>query len=324
MNAGRNTLLALAVLATAAVAAAAPLWTYALSLALFGLPHVLVELRYVDERFSARLPRRTIVWLAAGLAAIVAVRLCAFGGLGTGTGRVMVELLLGGGITAAAVPLLLPRRQAAIAITMLAALLAGAALAPLATLVTLSLLHNLTPVGFLTERLRGRERRRALVICAIVFAAIPLLLLGGALDPIVAPFAMAPTTPGPFGTAPLDAHLPVFVPSPLLGTAFADRLFATAAFLQCMHYAVVLHVLPRLSGGAERSGEAIAWPRAATWAAVLAMAALLFTIGFGYDFARTRSIYAVFAAVHAWLELPILALAAGVLPRHATAMARAA
>ena len=52
---------------------------------------------------------------------------------------------------------------------------------------------------------------------------------------------------------------------------------------------------------------------------------LLGDAGFvGYDFARTRSIYAVFAAVHAWLELPILALAAGVLPRHATAMARAA
>ena len=72
-----------------AVSVAAPLPTYVLTLALFGIPHVLVELRYVDERFGARLPtvgpRAALAVLLAALvvvtttqAAGVASFLCCF------------------------------------------------------------------------------------------------------------------------------------------------------------------------------------------------------------------------------------------------------
>lgn len=308
----RTLLAGLLVLATAAAAALAPLWTYALSLALFGLPHVVTELRYVDERFAARLPRRTFAWLALGLAAIVALRLGALGGLGSSADRTVAELLVGAGLVAAVLPQLQPRSNP-VAITLIVTLLLGAAFAPVALLVGLALLHNLTPVGFLAERLQGRKRQRALAVSAVVFGLVPLGLLWFEVPGLL--------VSGPFDTGDLDLHLPAFVPPPLLGTAFADRLFAAAAYLQCMHYATVLHVLPALSGGSETIGARFAWPSRAAFVVATAGIGLLFTLGFSLHFAETRSIYAVFAALHAWLEIPILALACGVTARYASAAA---
>ena len=157
------------VIASAAAAIIAPVWTYALSLAIFGLPHVLVELRYVDERFSARLPRHTLLSLGLCLGGIVLMRTLALTGAGSSGFRMTTELLLGLLLVAVAVPLLIRLRASAIGITVFSALLLGILYAPILTLVVFAVLHNLTPVGFLAERLRGRERRRALMLAGIVF-----------------------------------------------------------------------------------------------------------------------------------------------------------
>lgn len=295
------------VAACAAAAAAAPLWTYALSLALFGLPHVLVELRYVDERFAARLPRHTVRWLALGLAGIVLLRALAVAGLGDAGLRGTTELVLGVGLVAAATPLLASHAASPVAFGVGVALAAGVLTAPLATLVVLALLHNLTPVGFLAERLRGAERRRALLLAAVAFGLVPALLL-------LQPFPAIALT-GPLSTGHLDEHLPAFVPTPLLGTPFADRLFAAAAYLQCMHYAVVLGVLPRLSGGSETAHALLRWPRRRVFAAAVAALGVVAALEFAGDFVGTRRVYAVVAALHAWIEIPVLVVACGVLPR---------
>jgi hypothetical protein len=308
MGVGKALLVVLFVGATAVAAAWAPLWTYALSLSLFGLPHVLVELRYVDERFAARVPPRTLAWFACGLCGIVGVRLAALGGLGTGTGRATLELLLGTALVAGALPLLRHHRSQPLALAVGAALLLGALLAPLPTLVLLALLHNLTPVGFLAERLRSGPRLRALGAAALVFGVVPAILLG--VD--VPDRGLG----GPFTSGELDAHLPAFVPGPLLDGPFADRLFAAAAYLQCMHYAVVLHVLPALGGAQETAGARVRWPDWTTFTIGTAIAGGGFLLGFRSDFAGTRGVYAVFAALHAWLEIPVLVLACGVAPRH--------
>lgn len=318
MNGNRAVLILCGALAIAAIAAIAPVWTYALSLLLFGLPHVLVELRYVDERFGARLPRAMTMWFGLGLCGIVAMRVLALGGVGNSTARVTAELLCGAALVAGTVPLLQTQRSSPIAWALLAGLACGVYYDAVSTLVTLALLHNLTPVGFLAERLRGPDRRWAMIACALVFGAVPLLLLTQSLTDLL-PQLLAPDAAGPFGSGSLDATLPVFVPPPLLGTAFADRLFAAAAYLQCMHYAVVLHVLPRLAGGTETRGAIFAWPRPRTFAVAIVMLGALFTLGFAYNFAGTRAVYAVFAAVHAWLEIPVLVLACGLAPRQLAA-----
>lgn len=304
------------VIGSAVAAATAPVWTYAISLLLFGLPHVLVELRYVDERFAARLPRRTVIGLGLGLAGIVLMRMLGLFGVGWSIERITLELLFGLGLIAIALPLLRRTKAPPLAIAMASALVAGILYAPIATLVVMALLHNLTPVGFLAERLRGADRRRALLTCLIVFAAIPTLLL---LTPASGAHLVGPLTVGH-----LDNHLPAFVPPPLLGTEFADRLFAMAAYLQCMHYAVVLHVLPRLSGGTETSCATLPWPPRRIFTAAVTAIGLLAAIAFAANFATTRSVYSLFAAVHAWLEIPILLLACAVLPRRSPAVATAA
>ncbi|MCA8952470.1 MAG: hypothetical protein KDE27_23365 [Planctomycetes bacterium] len=315
------TALAIAVGAIAALAAAAPIWTYALSLAVFGVPHVLVELRYVDERFAARLPRSTLCWLGLGLGAIVAGRVLGLAEIGSGPNRVVAELVIGAGLVAAAVPMLARRGSLAVALLLLALLLSGAAFAPLPTLVGLTLLHNLTPVGFLAERLDGRARRRALRSCLVVFGVVPALLLAGAFDAAIGGITISPLADGPFGAGSLDANLPVFVPAPLLGTPFADRLFAAAAFLQCMHYAVVLGVLPRLGGGDARPGAVLPWPPRTIWAIAIGGIGLATAFAFASEFAGARGSYGVLAAVHAWLELPILVVACGSTARLPAALA---
>lgn len=295
------------VVGSAAAAVVAPIWTYALSLLLFGLPHVLVELRYVDERFSARLPRRTTLWLGAGLAGIVMIRALGLLAVGSSTQRITLELALGLCLVAVAYPLLINRRASPLALVVGAAVLGGIVYAPVTTLVAMAFLHNLTPVGFLAERLRGSQRRVAMASCLVVFVLIPSILL----------LAAPPATylVGPLSVGGLDNHLPAFVPPALLGTSFADRLFTAAAYLQCMHYAVVLHVLPRLSGGTETRSAVLPWPRPKVFVAAVAGIGLLAAIGFAADFSGTRSVYALFAAVHAWVEIPVLLIACAVIPK---------
>ena len=62
------------ILLTAMACIAAPLLIYSLSLALLGLPHVLVELRYVQQRFGRRVMRRTAAAMGALLLGVVGLR----------------------------------------------------------------------------------------------------------------------------------------------------------------------------------------------------------------------------------------------------------
>ena len=293
---------ALAALAVAAAAAAAPLWVYATTLALFGLPHVLVELRYVDERFSGRLPRGTLRWLVCGLGAVALLRVLAFAGVGGPLVR--AELALGVGLVAVATPLVFSQASvagAAAALAVSSGLLVGVIHAPLESLVSMALLHNLTPVGFLAERLRGPARRQALVAAAAAFLLVPAVILCAPLAPAVAS--------GPTGTGELSQHLAAFVPSPWIGTAVGERLFAAAAYLQVLHYVVVLGVLPRLGGGALAERAAAPWPRRRRFVVGVLLLGALASASFAGDFFGARAGYAIFAAVHAWLEVPILVVA---------------
>ncbi|MEZ6014144.1 MAG: hypothetical protein R3F49_03445 [Planctomycetota bacterium] len=324
------------VLVTAASATAAPLWVYSLSLALFGLPHVLAELRYVDARFGARVGRALARWLWAGLAAIVALRLVALGGGGAPMLRTSLELALGAALVAGVVAAVVPRLRArgalaqapwtvaaGLAATVVAITLAlwSARACPLEAIVWFAVLHNLTPVGFLAERLRGRARQRALLLCSVVFGLLPALIASGAAAGALAAALEATfgvpsgalgaqlSSHGPPGVGALERHLGVFVPGAWVDSPGALDLFRAAAFLQCMHYAVVLHVLPRLGAGAAIERAPLCWPRWRSTQELAFASCAGLTLGFALAFTDARTVYAVFAAVHAWIELPILALA---------------
>ena len=75
-------------------------------------------------------------------------------------------------------------------------------------------------------------------------------------------------------------------------------LFSAVVFAQCMHYAAVIHVLPRLGVTAEGVSR--------SWAIGLGLMGALTLMAFAGDFFMSRKIYGLFAAVHAWIEVPIL------------------
>lgn len=300
--------LAVAVIVGALVAAVAlPLATYTLALALFGLAHVGAELRFVDLRFAGRLAPvmpRLAVLLAAGVAA----RLAGLSGVVPASIAAGAELLCGAGLVAASLPLLARRRVVAAGLGL--ALVAGAVAAPAVTLLGFAVLHNLTPVALVGEAVPRAARPRVLVALAVVFFALPALIASGLPAEALARLgALAPdATLLAVGT--LDDHLGVYVPPALAARDWAVDAFCAAVFAQCLHYATVLHVLPRLLPAEARRG-CLRWPSPPVFLAGLTVAALVLFALFVRDFARARRLYGLAALVHAWIEVPVLLVMLG-------------
>jgi len=308
---------ALGVLATAAAASALPLLVYSVSLAVFGLAHVLAELRYVDTRFGARIGARLRWTLGALLLGVFGLR--GLGVLGVQVPHAkLLELGIVVALCASVVPVLGQRSalRAGVAGAAVVGFATCAWLWPLETLFVLTFTHNLTPVGFVAERLRGRRRVLALAACALVFGLIPLVIASGLPLRVLDGWGAARPEASVLPTVTdLGAHLGAFLPEGLRRSPdYTLSLFAAAAYLQCMHYAAVLHVLPAFDADDAWTGaqNAVPWPaRRPFTVALLAVGALLL-IGFWFDFAGARKGYGTLAAVHAWVELPLLLLATGV------------
>jgi hypothetical protein len=293
---------------------ALPLATYTTVLALFGLAHVGSELRYIDYRFGARLRGGFGAWIGASLALAVAARLSALLGFMPAAFAVPLEVAFGAGMAGICVAQM--RRHRAIAVVIAVALFCGAVLAPFETLLVLAIAHNLTPLAFLADALSGARRRRVLTLLALPFVVLPLLIATGLpyrllqLAGLVAPEATL------FAAGSLEANLGAYVPADLAYSDFALQFFSAAVFAQCMHYAVVIGLLPRLIDANDPTNPPmLPWPRAARFACYLGGVAALLTLGFGIDYQHARQIYALAAMVHSWIEIPILVLALDRSPR---------
>lgn len=298
----------LGIAAFAALAILAPLATYSVTLAAFGLPHVLSELRYLDRRFGRRIGRRFLLPIALLLPAIVAVR------AGTVFHRIPAEwgfsaelfgvatlaLACAGGTVA----------QKALALVVAGTLGGATALAPYGTAVTLAILHNLTPLGFLWQIAPRARRGRVMAWAAGGFLGLPLLVATGgpraALDLLRAPGAAI----DPLHAGPLAATLFVYVPPQFLATPHAVDLFTASVVAQGAHYASVILLLPLLLGRLDPKARGLlAWPRG-SWFALLCLAVGIIGLArFFAGFAEARALYGIVASVHAWLEIPVLILA---------------
>lgn len=296
-----------AVLSVAAGAAVvAPLATYTVTLAAFGLAHVLSELRYVDLRFGARIGRRLRVAMGLLLAAVVVVRVAAISGVLVGPLRAGVELGLVAALAAVVLPRLGRGPAGVVAGLVVLMLLAGAAVAPYHALLGLAVLHNLTPLGFLAERLEGPDRGPGLALAAIALLGVPLVIATGA---PVALLAWASSGWDPLAVGPLSRHLQAFLHPDFHGAAWAPHVFAAAVYGQCAHYYATIVVLPGLVGD-RADGSVLVWPSRRGMAVGIALLAVptfaAFALG---DFGEVRALYGVVAAVHAWVEVPLLLLA---------------
>lgn len=313
-------------LLAALAATAMPLVAYAGSLALFGLPHVLAELRYVDGRFGRRLPGQQVAALVGLLGLAVGLRALGLMGVLDAQDSYVAELGVVAVMAFVALPdLVATPLRALVAFAVGASLALGSWLAPLPTLVLLAVVHNLTPIGFLVERTAGTSMQRRLArSLPLLFVGVPLLLAAGWPALLLAKLGLfAPdVTFGSVGS--LARHRGVFVPEPVLASSWATPLFTAVTYLQLLHYGAVLLVLPRLlgptEGGVDRPRRP--WPRARVLGLLIAAVGLVAVVAFVRDFRGTRTAYGLVAAVHAWIEIPLLLLALSpVLARSRTARA---
>ena len=304
--------------ATALLASAAPLIVYAGTLALFGFAHVVTELRYVAVRFRGRIAPKLAACWALLLLLLALARAADFGGVALPGGRTAIELALLGAllaVTALAAP---PDRRIGATLAVGGAAVLAWCVHPTALLALLAFLHNLTPLGFLAEATRGREQQRERwrigSAALAAFVVVPLLIALGVFEPLVSWFStLASALPldGAFlGIGPVDTHFSAFLPSAWHERDWAPRLFAAAVYLQCAHYFVVLHVLPRWLP------HEIAKPRGPRFTTLVVLGlALGLALYFVRSFHDARALYGIAAAVHAFLEWPLfLALVVGNVP----------
>ena len=286
----------------------APLLVYSVSLASFGAAHVLSELRYVDRRFGRTLGERQIVLMALLLIAAAGFRALGVFHMLDARLAIVAELACVAALALSAARGRGLRSALAVSVAMLLAI--ATLVAPFDTVITLSLLHNLTPLAFLWELLPSHVRRQGMTLASAAFVALPLFVAAGI--PRLALSALGLDLPGldPLGAGPVARHLYVYLPTPLLGSANAIDLFSGAVVAQCAHYAAVIAVLPALLARyAPDARGLVAWPRGATFFAGVAGVSVLLFIAFGYSFAGTRALYGIAASIHAWIEVPLIVLA---------------
>jgi hypothetical protein len=299
------------ILPFAAFAAMAPLAAYTVALAFFGLPHVLSELRYVDRRFGRRLPPALLAQIAALLCVIVAARACVLFGAAPASVGAPVELGSG-----ALLALLCARggcarggggARKAVALSVAGAIGGATMIAPFTTSVAVAILHNFTPLGFLWQIAPRGERPRVMAAAGFGLLLLPLLAAMGA-----AHWALGagPSPFDPLGAGPLAEHLGVYVPRPFLDGPRAVDFFTASVIAQGAHYLGVIVILPWMLGRLDPGARGLVrWPRGVLFALFCAGVAGLALSGFFADFARARAYYGLFAAVHAWIEVPVLILA---------------
>ena len=295
-------------LSFATLAILAPLATYTATLAAFGLPHVLSELRYVDRRFGRRLERRVLLPIVTLLPVIVVVRASVVFSLIPPDAGIPAELGLVAILALACAQG--PGGRKALALLVGGTIGGATAIAPYATAITLSICHNLTPLGFLWQILPPARRARVMLCAAGAFLGLPLLVASGwpsvALHVLLGPGSVS----DPLRAGPLAANLFVYVPPPFVATPEAVDLFTASVVAQGAHYAAVIVVLPFLLGRLDgQSRGIISWPPGKIFAGLCIAAGAVSLVRFLAGFAEARALYGIVASLHAWIEIPVLIVA---------------
>jgi hypothetical protein len=299
-----------AILVGGAFIAAAPLAAYVWLIALFGIPHVVSELRYCDERFSGRSSRMALGLVGAVLFGLCVTRvLHTYGVIPTSIGG-KIELCFGAMLAASAAVFM--RRYKLAGLVMASAVTFGALYYPYMTFLIWAWLHNLTPLAFIAEALKGRERVRVLALLSVPFFFVPAFVALGGLELIAnGLFGHSAAEGGSAfgaGMKPLTAFLP---PSARLEDSSLPY-FQAAVLSQVMHYLTVIVLMPRLlTRGAAQAGQLASWPRWPVFYGLLAAAGLISTAFYWIDFGEARAAYALASTLHSWIELPIFLIALG-------------
>lgn len=272
----------LVVAAAAGLAVGAPLWTLLLGPIVFGVPHVLGDLRVLWLQRPCGLDGRTALAIALPVVALTAVRCASAVGLGA-----FPRVELACGVLAVAVGGLLGARtrgtRSLVLVTSLA-LLAAMFTAPKLAVVGIAHVHNLVAVAWLLA-LCGRAALPTAIAVVVVLLAI------GA-------FATGPEAVSAAGLSWARCSQDL---APGLEVALADRLVRAFAFAQVVHYGLWTFVLPAQRGRSLRTELGSFGLRAAIVASIaVPLLALV-------DANGTRSAYLTLAIGHGWFEFAIAA-----------------
>lgn len=284
------------ILVSALCAIAFPFTTYATTLATFGIAHVAIELRYIDSRFHQNLCTNIEMRLVQLVLAIALLRCCSIFGLIGVELAYLLELFCGVGLVLLATHHLFQHSWRLGLFGFAVSFLLGIGIIkdPIATLVILAIIHNLTPIGFILEQQRSQQIR-TLLICGLIFGLMPLLIILLVSLPIA--------------NLPLEInqnYLSAFVAPSWQKLSIAYPLFSAATFLQCMHYAAVIGLFSQWTN--ERANTLLSWVSSKYFYCLLGGISVCFLIAFQHSFVLTRAFYGIVAAIHAWLEIPLLLL----------------
>ncbi len=278
--------------------ALAPLATYATTLAVFGLPHVIAELAYIRARFGHWLGAWWI-GLVASLAVVPGARIAALTGfLDVDLARTL-ELLAGVAMIAVVAPIWWSSgtRSSIAGLGLSALLLGGLLWSPLHALLAVAVLHNWTPLALVSEAAGPALRTHVWTVGLLIFVGAPVLVGSGVVSAGFELIAVTPTEASPIGAGSLARNLGAYLPPEMHGWGSAANVFSAIVVAQCLHYAAVLLVLPRLGGRLQLR-----------WVVATAGVTAVLLLAYLIDFRAARALYGVAASLHAWVEVPILVL----------------
>jgi hypothetical protein len=287
---------------------AAPLLVYSVSLATFGAAHVLCELRYVDRRFGRSLDARRVGVMGFCLSGAVFARCAGLFGLMQPASAIALELSMVVALALTAAQGRAARRVLAVGVG--AALGIATLASPFDTVISLSILHNLTPLAFLWEIAGRQSRAKSMLIAVIALIGVPLLVATGMPRAALMGLGIGTLAADPLGAGPLAQHLYVYVPRPLIAAASAIDLFSASVVAQCGHYAAVIVVLPAMLAARDPMANGLVpWPRAWIFAIGIVGISVLALCGYANDFVWSRTLYGIAASIHAWIEIPLIVIA---------------
>ena len=269
------------------LALGAPLWTLALGPIVFGVPHLLADVRYCIVRPGWH--RRTSLVVAAGVPLLV----------GTIMADVQLSLAAVAGAAAAAHG---PTRRRLAVIGVAVGMMLAIAAWRRPSLIMMVHLHNVVAIALWWAWRPRRTWVHAIPIAAFVGLSAVLWWM---------------TTPGTV-LGPLPARLGWDVHAHQLAPGLSEvndaRIVALFCFAQAVHYAIWLRVVPdddRDRPTPRTFGQTLRALRRELGRPVLAVAlvaALVFAIWAVFDLAQSRASYLRFGMFHVTLELCAAAL----------------
>jgi hypothetical protein len=281
-----------------------PVTLAVVAVAVFGVAHLALEVRYVVGRSSSQVPLPVLAWLFVPLTLIALLRLFPQGRAGT-----QAEALIALGLVAGAWAWCLRGRWPALSFGLAAVggVLAVALRRPDLYVVAVVHVHNLTPLVFPWEwsQERGTSLGRSLFRASQLLWAVvvPALILVGAVD------GRAPSWLVWTGDRSAAQVMSVFSP-PGWGDPWPARLLMVFCFAQLMHYVIWCGFLPAVARDDHDRAMTVGPVGRVFRPRLFVPVALATAVTLGVLQVASGTLgrrwYAAVASYHAYLEFPIL------------------